>query len=317
MKRRLAWLLAAGALAALLLTACGAAEAPGAAPSGDMGAAGWGESSARSAGGEDALYAEPQAETPEAVRDAKLIHTGTLELETTEFDRVTAALDALVTDHGGYLESASLRNRDGGYRTAQYTVRVPAERYKDFFTQAGALCHVTWQDQETENVTTRYYDTAGRLKTQQTKLERLQALLARAESMEDIITIESAISETEQAIENLSGELRHYDALVDYATVTISLSEVYKLSGAQEAPVSFPDRVGASFAAGWRAFVNFLEGLAVAAAYGWMWLLLAAAVAVAVLRRRRRKGAGAAPAGKKPPFWTPHRKETDDKGPEG
>ena len=50
----------------------------------------------------------------------------------------------------------------------------------------------------------------------QIKLERLQKLLAQAENMEDIITIESAISETEWNIEDLSGTLRHYDALVDF-----------------------------------------------------------------------------------------------------
>ena len=54
--------------------------------------------------------------------------------------------------------------------------------------------------------------------------------------MEDIITIESAISETEYEIERLSGTKRHYDALVDYATVTLELREVYRLSGTEDAP---------------------------------------------------------------------------------
>ena len=60
--------------------------------------------------------------------------------------------------------------------------------------------------------------------------------------MEDIITIESAISETEYEIERLSGTMRHYDALVDYATVTLELSEVYRLSGTEDAPKSFGDK---------------------------------------------------------------------------
>ena len=57
--------------------------------------------------------------------------------------------------------------------------------------------------------------------------------------MEDIITIESAISETEYQIESLSGTLRHYDALVDYATIHISLQEVYRLSNVEEPAESF------------------------------------------------------------------------------
>ncbi len=76
-----------------------------------------------------------------------------------------------------------------------------------------------------ENITEEYYDTDSRLKTAQIKLERLQELLSKADNMADIITIESAISDTEYEIESLSGTLRHYDALVDYATVSLTLSE--------------------------------------------------------------------------------------------
>ena len=46
--------------------------------------------------------------------------------------------------------------------------------------------------------------------------------------MADIITIESAISDTEYEIESLSGTLRHYDALVDYATVSLTLSRTFR-----------------------------------------------------------------------------------------
>ena len=60
---------------------------------------------------------------------------------------------------------------------------------------------MTWRNTNLENITETYYDTAGRLKTQKIKLERLQKLLSQAENMEDIITIESAISETEWNIE--------------------------------------------------------------------------------------------------------------------
>lgn len=59
--------------------------------------------------------------------------------------------------------------------------------------------------------------------------------------MADIITIESAISETEQMIDSLSGTLQHYDAQVDYATVTISLQEVGKLSNVEEPPQRLAD----------------------------------------------------------------------------
>ena len=221
----------------------------------------------------------------------KLIRTARMELETTAFEEAVRGLTDLTEQMGGYFESSSVGKRSNG-RWAEYTVRGPAEKYQAFLDQAGELCHETWRDAQQEDISERYYDTEGRLKTQQIKLERLQALLARAENMEDIITIESAISETEQMIDDLSGTLRHYDGQVDYATVSISLSEVYKLSDVEEVPDSFISRLGKAFSGGWSDFTDGLENFAVALAYGWMWVLILAAVAVAVVRifrKRRRK----------------------------
>ena len=220
----------------------------------------------------------------------KLIRTAQMNLETTDFEKAVQGLTDLTEQMGGYFESSSVGKRSNG-RWAEYTVRIPAEKYQAFLDQAGELCHETWRDAQQEDISERYYDTEGRLKTQQIKLERLQALLAKAENMEDIITIESAISETEQMIDDLSGTLRHYDDQVDYATVSISLSEVYKLSDVEEVPDSFMSRLGKAFTGGLADFADGLENFAVALAYGWMWLLILVVVAVAVVRvlRKRRK----------------------------
>lgn len=218
----------------------------------------------------------------------KLIRTAQMNLETTSFEEAVHGLTDLTEQMGGYFESSSVGKRNSG-RWAEYTVRIPAEKYQSFLDQAGALCHETWRDTRQEDISERYYDTQGRLKTQQIKLERLQTLLAKAEAMEDIITIESAISETEQMIDDLSGTLRHYDGQVDYASVCITLNEVYKLSSVEEVPDSFISRLGKAFSGGWANFTDGLENLAVALAYGWMWVLVLAAVAVVVVRVLRKR----------------------------
>lgn len=240
---------------------------------------------------EDAIYEEPAAkpETEEresgtAVTGQKLIRTAWLELESTEFDEAARGLKELTEAYGGYFENSSVANHKGGARWGDYSVRIPAERFDAFLSQAGALCHLTWQEVSQEDISEAYYDTEGRLKTQKIKLERLQELLAKAEDMEDIITLESAISETEWQIENLSGTLRRYDGKVNYATVHINLREVYKLSSVEEVPDTFGQRLGAAFGDGLRNCGDLLEDLAVAFAYSWMWWLLAAVVIVVVIR---------------------------------
>lgn len=232
------------------------------------------------------------------LEDQKIIYTGTLNLETTDFDGTAKAVTALADTLGGYLESSTVGTGGRSYRWAEYTVRVPAAQFQSFLDQAGDLAHVTWQNTDLQNITETYYDTAGRLKTQQIKLERLQKLLAQAENMEDIITIESAISETEWNIEDLSGTLRHYDALVDFATITVSLQEVYKYSDTEELPDNFGGRLGSALSRGWHSFVDGMADFAVALAYNWMWIILWAviiAAAVAIVRKVRRRS-GTKPA---------------------
>ena len=243
---------------------------------------------------EELSLQEPQAASGGNVdgKPEKMIYTGYMELQTLDFDAASSGIEALVKELGGYFQQSSTSNRSSGYRYGSYIIRVPAEQFDTFFQKAGELCHVTYSNAETDDVSESYYDTQARLETARIKLERLQTLLAKATSMEDIITIESAISETEWDIENLSGTLRHYDAMVDYATIDVELSEVYQLSGQDEAVTTFGGRLGQSFTNGLRAVGNALEDFAVWLAYSWVWLLVIAAAVVVAVRIVRRKSGG-------------------------
>ena len=165
---------------------------------------------------ESFAYDEPELPTPDAENgywdgddsrtltggmtapgDAKMIYRASIEVQTQDYTTSEAAITELVKSCGGYFESKSLSNRSSGYRYGEFTVRVPAAEYEHFCEQVGSLCHVTYMSSSAENITEEYYDTDSRLKTAQIKLERLQELLSKADNMADIITIESAISDTE------------------------------------------------------------------------------------------------------------------------
>ena len=292
MKRRMFALLLTG-LMCLSLAACGA-KSEAAAPSAEAPAASAPMMEEEYYYGADMEMSMTDSAVTGGSKDGvvsgqKLIRTASLELETMEFESTNAALNELVAQMGGYMENSNLRNRSSGYRYAEYILRIPAERYEEFLNQAGTLCHETWRSTSQEDISEMYYDTQGRLKTQQIKLERLQSLLAKAENMEDIITIESAISETEQLIDSYSGTLRRYDGKVDYATIDLSLNEVYKYSNTEEAPATFGDRLSNSFTSGWSNFVDAVEDLAVGLAYGWMWIVILAVAVVLGVKTARKK----------------------------
>ena len=219
--------------------------------------------------------------------NVKMIYRGYLHLESTAFDNATAGLNELVSQMGGYFETSELNNYSP-YRSAFYVVRVPSARYNEFCGKVGTLAQLNSQRHTSENVSEAYYDTESRLVTQRTKLERLQVLLAQAEKMEDIITLESAIAETELQIERLTGTLRKYDALVDYATVEISLEEVYVLTEQEQPVIGFWPKLAEAFKTGTSRFVNDLENFALRFARNWVsrliWLCIWVVVIVLAIR---------------------------------
>lgn len=310
MKRRGLALFLAALFVALALTACG-------------GGAGGGSTSASSStyasGGTDAsadygflgnsgaqeyqgfygdAAAEPsapaeaedaQSEPDDRLANAKMVYTANIEAETMDFEACAADLEALVEELGGYMEYASASSYSDGLRAGSYTARIPSARFNTFLKSVGELSHIVDQSKSSENISERYYDTESRLATQKTKLERLQLLLAQAENMEDIIALESALAETELQIEQLTGSLRHYDALVDFATVEIRLREVPRLTTVEETPPSFSSQLANAFANGLYGFGDFLQSLAIFLAYSWIWLVLLAVIVFLGIRVSKRK----------------------------
>ena len=276
---------------AMLLAACGASGG-----SDNSTAADAGNGSSGSTGGwSDSAMPEEEvnsaAEGGENVETPKKIYTGYIEAETTDFETAQQSLADMVDGAEGYFSNRSVSNR-GAYRYGEYTIRVPADQFQSFLSQVGESLHVTYQTDSEEDVSEVYYDIEGRLATQRTKLQRLQDLLSQAEDMADIITIENAISETELAIEELSGSLQSYDNRIEYATITLYLQEVYRLSGSEEPVTTLGGRLKEAFIGGLRNVGSALEEIAVWLVYNWVWLVLLAAMAagvVTLVRRRRRR----------------------------
>lgn len=229
------------------------------------------------------VYQNPQA---------KLIRRAELHIQTEEFDQSRQALNQLVDSCGGYFETASLYG--GGYRDAyadrwgEYTVRVPAEKYDQFLSSAGDLGYITSKNENSEDVGERYYDTEARLKTQRTKQERLLALLEKAESMEDIIALENALSDVEYQIEQYSSELNRYDALISFATFNVYLNEVSRVTQDVGDTAALGQRMAAGFHSSVQGLGQGFQNFLIWMSYNFfLVVVLAAVAAVAVFVGRR------------------------------
>ncbi|NCB63133.1 MAG: DUF4349 domain-containing protein, partial [Clostridia bacterium] len=143
----------------------------------------------------------------------------------------------------------------------------------------------------------QYYDTELRLKTQRTKYERLLALLDKAEKMEDIISLESAISDVQYQMEQYTSDLKRYDSLVDYATIQIGLREMVSITEKPGEAEPLSARMGKAFSGGLSKFGTAVENFFVWCAYHTIGIVvfLAVVTAGAVIATKILKKRKAAP----------------------
>ena len=238
---------------------------------------------------DSAIYTDP---------NAKIIRNARLNIQTTKFDQSIAALAELTEKHGGYYETAQV---DGGSyynryanRSAYFVVRIPKANFVAFRDSVSGVGHLLNISEDTQNVGEAYYDAEARLATLRTKHERLLALLDKAELMEDIIKLESALADVQYQIDQYTTTLRKYDSLIDYSTFTIHMDEVIEIKEEPGAQEGFGAKLLASLKSGFSDFVDAMESLAYWFARNIITLVILAAVIVAfvkiiVWRRNKRR----------------------------
>lgn len=174
---------------------------------------------------------------PMANKAQKLIRTIDLNMETKDMNTCLEAIYNYVDEFGGYVENSSVDtgNYSWGRGTAyaNLTVRIPSDRLNAFTSQVSELSNVTYRSENVEDVTLQYVDVESHKKALETEQERLLELMERAETTEDLITIESRLSEIRYQLQNYESRLRTMDNQVNYSTVYMNISEVEVVTPAQ------------------------------------------------------------------------------------
>jgi len=174
----------------------------------------------------------------EAAAAKKLIKNVNLEVETKEYDALLADITAQVSSLGGYIENSTSSDYSGGTsRSASIVARVPSGNLDSFVNRVSEQSNVIYRNESVQDVTLQYVDLDSHKKSLMTEQERLLELLEKAETVADIIEIESRLSEVRYQIESMESQLRTIDNQVSYSTVYISVYEVELLTPAAEKTV--------------------------------------------------------------------------------
>lgn len=214
--------------------------------------------------------------------ERKLIKTVNMDVETEEFDGLITKLRERVGELKGYIESSNIRGniRYQESRNAAITIRVPSGELENFVNEVAEISNIVRRSENVSDITLTYVDVESRKKALEIEQERLHSLLEKAESVEDIITIEGRLSEVQYELQSYASQLLVYDNQVDYSTIHLNISEVKRLTPQEEPSIleRITEGFSDNFSAATKMLVDLFIGIIILSPYWGLWVLIVLAI---------------------------------------
>lgn len=244
------------------------------------------------------------SQSDETAHGLKIIREASIELKTENYEADMETIRALTEEFGGFITSSS-ENGSQAYnerygstdRWCHLSIRVPSEQLDAFIERFDRIGIVIFTNIDETDVTAQYVDTDRKLAAYQKQYDRVLAMMDQAQSVEELLSIESELSRLELNIESAQGSLNAWDSRVNYSTVNVDVREVRRAQAVVEND-SLGERMHAALEDSWYEFTEQAKDTLVALYAGipytvtWIIVLgIAGGVIVLIRRRIKRKKA--------------------------
>jgi hypothetical protein len=225
------------------------------------------------------------------VDDAKIVRTGTIDLQVKDVAVALAAARDGIRALRGYI-GASQTQDDDGHPVASVTYRVPVERWDDALdllgTLGGQTTKVVSQQTNAIEVTSQIVDLDARIRNLQASETALQGIAAKAVKIADVLAVEAQLTQVRGQIESLTAQRKDLGDRAAYATLSASFGMpvvAVEVAKSEWDPAKTVDAASASL-------VTVIQGLTTAGiwfAIVWLPILIVvgvlATIAVVIARR--------------------------------
>jgi hypothetical protein len=154
----------------------------------------------------------------------QIVKTGSMQLEVPDLDKAVSAAQAKIVGLGGYVSDSS---RSGGKDSAVATVtyRLPVTKWDDALAAMRGLASTVLSEQtNTADVTSQVIDLDARLNNLKVTESALQAIMARATAVTDVLAVEQQLSQVQGQIEQLTAQRDHLKDQAAMSTLAVSFS---------------------------------------------------------------------------------------------
>ena len=209
-------------------------------------------------------------ETGKDAAELKIIKRGNIDIRVKNFENAVDEVKADVEGKGGYVENFNsyvysdrwVNGNKVSLREGQLVLRVPSETYEATFEYLKTLGEVTNENESRDNVTDSYIEVESRMKAKFTEEERLIELLAKAETVNDIIVIEERLGNVRGEIDAYQSRLDNWDKQVSYSTISVFIMEDPDETIENVSP-ELGTRIKNSFKRGINNFISGIENIIV------------------------------------------------------
>ena len=177
-----------------------------------------------------------------AKSNRKLITTVNISTETDDVEGFADRIEKKVNALGGYLESSNIYSDKDYYgnnntKSADITARIPANRLEEFLNDVDGNSNITSRNRSTEDVTLQYTDTEAHERALTLEQQSLEEMLMKAETIDDIMAIQSRLTDVRYRLDSIRSQLRTYDNNVNYSTVYLNVRETKEFTVTKEETV--------------------------------------------------------------------------------
>jgi hypothetical protein len=164
-----------------------------------------------------------------AVRDGtKIIRTGSLQMEVADVPAALSAARTAIVRIGGFI-GASQQYREGEEVVATITYRIPADRWEDALDGLRRLGTEVGEQTDSADVTGQIVDLDARIRNLKASETALVSYLENATRVEDLLEIESRLSDVRGQIEQLAAQKLSLEDQVSYATLAVTFGTEAKV----------------------------------------------------------------------------------------
>jgi hypothetical protein len=153
-----------------------------------------------------------------------IVRTGSISIEVPKIEQALTDVRGAIAGLGGYVSDSDQSNQ-GDQVSASVTYRVPVARWQDALDAIQKIAtKVDSAKSNAVDVTGQVLDLGARIDNLRTTELALQAIMARATKIADVLDVESKLSDVQGQIEQLSTEQTHLKGQASLATLTVVFS---------------------------------------------------------------------------------------------